>query len=64
MRHPFFEVFPGVTDSKWYFHLKGANGKVILQSEGYNSKRNAKQGAKTVRLRSAGSEPEIRVRGE
>ena len=32
------------TDGQYYFHLKAANGEIILQSEGYVSKQGAEKG--------------------
>ena len=45
-KKPFYEVFRG-RRGQWYFHLKAANGKIVCQSEGYNTRRGATQGALT-----------------
>jgi uncharacterized protein YegP (UPF0339 family) len=37
------DPFPG-KDGKWYFHLKAANGEVVSQSEGYESREGAAKG--------------------
>lgn len=36
-----FEIFKG-TNGQYYFHIKGANGEKIAQSEGYIRKESAK----------------------
>lgn len=33
---------------QWYFHIKAANNKIIAQSEGYKSRRNALKTAKLI----------------
>jgi uncharacterized protein YegP (UPF0339 family) len=43
-----FQVFKGV-DGQNYFHLRAANGEIVLQSEGYTSKSNALNGIESVR---------------
>lgn len=43
-----FELFEG-TDGQHYFHLKAANGEVILASEGYKRRRSAEKGITAVR---------------
>ena len=40
-------VFKG-KDDQWYWHVRARNGKIIAQSEGYTTKRDAKQGAKAL----------------
>lgn len=40
------EVFKG--DKRWYYHVKARNGKVLLVSESYFSKGNAKRAAKRL----------------
>ena len=37
-----FEIFKD-KKKKWRFRFKSGNGKIILQSEGYDSKRNARK---------------------
>jgi len=46
-----FELKTG-KDGKFYFNLKAANGKVILSSEGYNSRASAEAGIESVRKNS------------
>jgi uncharacterized protein YegP (UPF0339 family) len=31
-------------DGQWYFHLKGANGRVVMQSQGYKTEAGANKG--------------------
>lgn len=31
-------------DGKWYFHLQGKNGEIVLASEGYDTKTGAARG--------------------
>lgn len=40
MKEPRWEVFQSDEDGLWYFHLKAPNGKIMLPSEGYVSRRN------------------------
>ncbi|MCB0560451.1 MAG: DUF1508 domain-containing protein [Phaeodactylibacter sp.] len=47
-----FVVFQGA-DEKYYFHLRAANGEIILQSEGYTTFRSAQNGVETVRKNAA-----------
>lgn len=42
-------IFKG-KDRKWYFHLRAQNGKVLLQSEAYNSKQSAIKGINSIRV--------------
>ena len=42
-----FEIFQG-EDEQYYFHLKAANGEIILASEGYVSKQGAENGVASV----------------
>ncbi len=50
-----FEVFKGL-DNKYYFHLKAGNGEIVLGSEAYSSKANAKKGVASIRTN--GADPE------
>ena len=34
---------------KWYFHLKAKNGKVVLQSEGYETVKGCRNGIKSIK---------------
>jgi uncharacterized protein YegP (UPF0339 family) len=43
---PQFEITKGNKD--WRFLLRASNGKVLLQSEGYNRKSNAVDGARSI----------------
>ena len=38
MKTPKYEYWQGAT-KEWYFPLKAKNGKIVLQSEGYKTKR-------------------------
>jgi uncharacterized protein YegP (UPF0339 family) len=46
-----YEIFLG-KDQQYYFHLKAANGEIILASEGYTQKHNAEKATESVRLNS------------
>jgi len=54
-RHGQFTVFSA--GDRWYFHLQAANGEIIAQSEGYNSRQAALDGIESVR-KNAALEPE------
>ena len=43
-----FEIFVG-KDDQFYFHMKAANGEIVLQSEGYVAKASADNGIASVR---------------
>ncbi|MBL9022360.1 MAG: YegP family protein [Myxococcales bacterium] len=43
-----FNVFKGL-DGKYYFNLKAANGEIVLASQAYTSKANAKKGVASIR---------------
>lgn len=43
-----YTLFVG-NDKKHYFHLKGGNGEIVLQSEGYESKQGAENGKASVK---------------
>lgn len=43
-----FEIFKG-TGGEYYFHIKGANGEKIAQSEGYVRKEGAKDIIATIK---------------
>lgn len=43
-----FEVFKGL-DGKYYFHLKAANGEIVLQSQSYTTKTSANNGVTSVK---------------
>jgi hypothetical protein len=40
----YFQVWQSDKNQEWYFHLKAANNKIILQSEGYKAFDGAKNG--------------------
>lgn len=48
-----FLLFQGVASKQWYFHLKASNGKIIAQSEGYNTKRSALNGIASIKKNAA-----------
>ncbi len=50
-----FEIFEGA-DGQYYFHLKAANGEIVLQSEGYVAKAGAINGIESVRVNGKDSE--------
>jgi uncharacterized protein YegP (UPF0339 family) len=41
------EVFQG-NGGQWYFHVKGDNGEILAQSEGYTRKSDALDGLKAM----------------
>lgn len=43
-----FETFKGL-DGKYYFHLRAANGEIVLQSQGYTSSSGASSGVSSVK---------------
>ena len=45
-------------DGQFHFNLKAANGEIILSSETYTTKRNAKKGIESVR-KNAGSDSQF-----
>ena len=47
-----FEIFQSDKNEKYYFNLKAKNGQVILSSQGYTTKANAKNGIESVRKNS------------
>lgn len=49
MNHPKFEVFKSLKDNQFYFHLKAANGEIILHGEGYTSKQSCETGIASVK---------------
>ena len=44
-----FEIFLSEKDNQYYFHLKADNGEIILASEGYTEKSNARHGIESVK---------------
>ena len=49
MKKERFELFTSPKNGQWYWRLKAPNNKIILQSEGYQSKQGAKNGIKSVK---------------
>ena len=47
-----FQVFKGL-DGQYYFHLRAANGEIVLQSQGYTRKASAVAGIDSVRAHGA-----------
>ncbi|MBP6346093.1 YegP family protein [Neisseriaceae bacterium CLB008] len=44
-----FEIFQSEKSKEFYFRLKAENGQIILQSEGYTTKANCKNGVASVK---------------
>lgn len=44
-----FLLFKSSKNNQFYWHLKAANGEIILQSEGYTTKQGAENGIDSVR---------------
>ena len=44
-----FEWWKGAREERYYFHLKAPNGKIIAQSEGYNSRQAMLNGIDAVK---------------
>ena len=49
MNKPKFQMFKG-EDDKWYFRLKAPNGKIVAQSEGYNTRSSCFNGIESVQV--------------
>lgn len=47
-----FEIFQSPKNEQFYFRLKATNGQIILQSEGYTTKANCKNGIESVKKNS------------
>ncbi len=47
-----FEISRSPKSGEFYFHLKAANGEVILRSEGYTKKASAANGVESVKKNS------------
>lgn len=47
-----FEIFKGL-DSKYYFRLRAANGEIVIASQSYTTKTNAKKGVASIRTNGA-----------
>ena len=41
------EIFQS-NGGQWYFHVKGDNGEIVAQSEGYTREADAEEGLKTL----------------
>ena len=48
-----FVLFQGASSKQWYFHLKASNGKIICQSEGYNTKPSTLKGIASIKKNAA-----------
>ncbi len=48
-----FEIFQSDKNKKYYFHLKAANGQIILASQGYVDKGGTKKGVESVKINCA-----------
>ena len=48
-KKPKYRFWKSETDGLWYFHLRGANGKVQQPSEGYASKKKCVEGIERAR---------------
>ena len=48
MKNPKFQIHKG-KDDQFYFHLRAANGEIILVSEGYKKKDSAENGIESVK---------------
>lgn len=59
MNNPKYELFKG-RSGKYHFRLKAANGQIVLQSEGYNSKPAAKNGITSLK-KNAGNKKRFEV---
>jgi uncharacterized protein YegP (UPF0339 family) len=55
-----YELFQG-KDEQWYFHLKAANGRIILASEGYHQKQGAEKGIESVMENALDTQFEMRL---
>ena len=44
-----FELFQSEKDKHFYFHLKAANGEIILSSQGYKEKAGCEKGIESVK---------------
>jgi amphi-Trp domain-containing protein len=55
-----YQLFRG-KDDQWYFHLKAANGRIILASEGYHHKQGAEKGIESVMENARESQFEMRM---
>jgi uncharacterized protein YegP (UPF0339 family) len=42
------EIFQS-NGGQWYFHVKGDNGEIVAQSEGYTREADAEEGLKTLK---------------
>ena len=47
-----FEISKSEKNGQFYFHLKAANGQVVLASQGYKEKAGAKNGIESVKKNS------------
>ena len=47
-RTPSLEYWQSPKDGQWYWHLKGANGKVVCHGEGHPTKAKAIRAARSI----------------
>ena len=50
MNNPKFQVFKSRANTEHYYRLRAANGKIILNSEGYKSKDSCLAGIASVKV--------------
>lgn len=56
-----FVIFKGRSTRTWYWHLVGANGEIMAQSEGYTHRWSAARGAKRFATLAANASTEVRI---
>ena len=54
-----FEYWKSTADKMWYWHLKGRNGEIIAQSEGYTREASCVDAIALVK--DAGDAPEVNL---
>jgi len=50
MTNPKYQVFRSIDDGQFYYRLKAANGEIVLQSDGYSSKKACLEGISSARI--------------
>lgn len=50
MTNPKYQVFRSIDDGQFYYRLKAANGEIVLNSEGYSSKKDCLERISSVRI--------------
>jgi uncharacterized protein len=48
MSNPSFNIFKSPVNNQFYYHLKAANGEIILSGEGYTTKQACQNGVSSV----------------